>query len=100
MQEIYYPIKLKYVIANFCDLDIQVCNFLNMEIQKCISWVKKEIATVVEKEILQSAKVKSNQVTAQGFRKRIQSVHISRAIVRAGATSAIKPVAFWKHCIL
>ena len=33
MQEIYYPIKLKYVISNLRNLDIQVCNFLNLEAQ-------------------------------------------------------------------
>ena len=38
----------------------------------------KEMAAVLEQEILSEAKVKSNQVTAQGFRKRIQSLHVSR----------------------
>ena len=38
----------------------------------------KETAAILEQEILLEAKVKSNQVTAQGFRKRIQSVHVSR----------------------
>ena len=55
---------------------------------------EKEKAVVVEKEILQSAKIKSNQVTAQGFRKRIQSSHISNALVKAGALGAIKPINF------
>ena len=38
----------------------------------------KQRAAVLEQEILSEAKVKSNQVTAQGFRKRLQSVHVSR----------------------
>ena len=38
----------------------------------------KETAAILEQEILLEAKVKSNQVTAQGFRKRIQSVQVSR----------------------
>ena len=38
----------------------------------------KEKAAILEQEILSEAKVKSNQVTAQGFRKRIQSVQVSR----------------------
>ena len=54
----------------------------------------KEKATVEEKEILQSAKFNSKQVTAQGMRKRMQSIHISKALVRAGAMGAIKPIKF------